>query len=211
MIHELRQYTLKPGKLREYLGYAETIGRPARGQNYGVNLGYWTPEFGTLNSVWHIWEYESLDARAKLRADLQKNKAWTEEYIPRIRPLLERQEIRFMNPMKDVVAPAQPGGIYELRRYRTEVGEARPYAEEYLKIMPLRETYSRNVGLWVGESPEPNEVVHMWNYPSADARARTRAELFKNEEWLAYLKRQGNRVVEMQVTMLLPTAYSTMK
>ncbi len=211
MIHELRQYHLKPGKLAEYLQHAETIGRPARGNNYGVNHGYWTTEFGALNQVWHIWSYASLDERARLRGELQKNAAWTKEYIPRIRPLLARQDIRFMHPMKDITAPEQAGGIYEMRIYRTEVGAARPYAEEYLRTMPVREKYSKNVGLWVGESPQPNEVLHMWNYASADARARIRAEMFKDPDWLAYLKRQGDVVVEATSTLLMPTRYSSMK
>jgi hypothetical protein len=37
MVYELRCYTLAPGKMPEYLKAAETIGRPARGQNYGVS------------------------------------------------------------------------------------------------------------------------------------------------------------------------------
>ena len=35
----------------EYLKAAETIGRPARGNNYGINHGYWTAEFGALNQI----------------------------------------------------------------------------------------------------------------------------------------------------------------
>lgn len=211
MIHELRIYTMKPGRMPEYLEYARTIGRPARGNDYGVVHGYWTTEFGTLNQVWHIWSYDSLDERARLRGELAKNEAWTKEYVPRIRPLIEKQDIRFMHPMKDIGAPQQEGGIYEMRIYRTEMGMARPYAEEYMKVMPLRERYSRNIGLWVGESPQPNEVLHMWNYPSADARAKTRAELFKDQAWLDYLKRQSGRVVEMNNFLLIPTAYSSLK
>ena len=42
MVYELRCYTLAPGKMPDYLKAAETIGRPARGNNYGVNHGYWT-------------------------------------------------------------------------------------------------------------------------------------------------------------------------
>ena len=116
-----------------------------------------------------------------------------------------------MHPMKEMVAPEQAGGVYEMRIYRTEVGAARPYAEEYLRTMPVREKYSKNVGLWVGESPQPNEVLHMWNYASADARARIRTEMFKDPEWIAYLKRQGDVVVEATSTLLIPTRYSSMK
>jgi hypothetical protein len=211
MIHELRQYTLKPGKLAEYLEYARTIGRPARGNDYGVNHGYWTTEHGPLNQVWHLWSYESLKERARLRAELQKNKAWTTEYTPRILPLLERQDIRLIHPMKPIVPPAKEGGVYELRIYRTQVGHARRWAEAYLNIMPVREKYSPNVGLWVGEAPQPNEVLHMWNYPDGAARAATRAALFKDPEWNAFLKSVDGVVVEMQSTLLIPTAYSSMK
>lgn len=211
MIHELRQYTLKPGKLPEYMTHARTIGRPARGNNYGVNHGYWTTEFGALNQVWHIWSYASLDERARLRGELQKNEAWTKEYIPRIRPLLERQEVRFMHPMKDITPPLAEGGVYEMRIYRTAVGEARPWAEAYLGILPVREKYSRNVGLWVGESPQPNEVLHMWNYPSVNDRAKARAGLFQDHDWLAFLHSVAGKVVEMQSTLLMPTDYSSMK
>ena len=70
MVYELRTYTLYPGKMPEYLKAAETIGRPARGQNFGVNHGYWTAEFGALNQIWHLWKYDSLDARERLRGEL---------------------------------------------------------------------------------------------------------------------------------------------
>jgi hypothetical protein len=211
MIHELRQYTLKPGKLPEYLEHARTIGRPARGNDFGVNHGYWTTEHGPLNQVWHLWSYDSLDERARLRGELQKNKAWTTEYVPRIRPLLERQDVRFIHPMKPITPPKAEGGIYELRIYRTTVGDARRWAEAFLKIMPVREKYSPNVGIWVGEAPQPNEVLHMWNYANWEARKSARAALFQDADWLAYLKEVAGIVVEMQSTILIPTAYSSMK
>ena len=85
MVYELRTYTLIPGKMPEYLKAAETIGRPARGNNYGVNHGYWTSEFGALNQIWHLWKYDSYEERTRLRNELQKNKDWTEKYIPIVR------------------------------------------------------------------------------------------------------------------------------
>ena len=66
MVYELRTYTLAPGKMPEYLKAAETIGRPARGNNYGVNHGYWTSEFGALNQIWHLWKYDSYEERTRL-------------------------------------------------------------------------------------------------------------------------------------------------
>ncbi len=211
MIHELRTYTFHPGKLPEYMKLAETVGRPVRGNDYGVNRGYWTTEFGTLNQVWHLWEYESLDERARLRVELGKNQRWTSEYVPNIRPLLARQEIRFLNPVKPVVTPEATGGIYELRMYRTKVGAAGPWTQLYMGIMPVREKYSRNVGLWTGEAPQPNEALHMWNYSSVEARIKTRAALFQDPEWQGFVAKGGAMLEEMHSIMLLPTPYSPMQ
>jgi hypothetical protein len=211
MIHELRIYTLRPGKLPEYMHLARTIGRPVRGNDYGVNHGYWTTEIGPLNQIWHLWSYDSLDERARLRAALQKNERWTREYVPGIRPLIERQDIRFLNPMKPITPPAAAGNVYEMRIYRAGPGDARRWAEAYLEILPVREKYSKNVGLWVGEAPQPNEVLHMWNFASADARMKARAALFKDADWNAFLKRVAGLIVEMQNVLLIPTDYSAMK
>jgi hypothetical protein len=113
--------------------------------------------------------------------------------------------------MKDVTPPSAEGGVYEMRIYRTSVGDARPWAEAYLGILPVREKYSRNIGLWVGEAPQPNEVLHMWNYPSVNDRAKARAALFQVPDWLAFLHSGAGKVVEMQSTLLIPTDYSAMK
>ncbi|MDP3163365.1 MAG: NIPSNAP family protein, partial [Reyranella sp.] len=119
MVYELRCYTLKPGKMPEYLKAAETIGRPARGQNYGVNHGYWTAEFGALNQIWHLWKYDSYEERTRLRGELAKHKPWTEGYVPVIRPLIERQDLRLMNAVVDIKpSDNTTGNIYELRIYR---------------------------------------------------------------------------------------------
>ncbi|OJY78306.1 MAG: hypothetical protein BGP12_00160 [Rhodospirillales bacterium 70-18] len=211
MIHELRTYTFHPGKLPAYMKLAETVGRPARGNRYGVNHGYWTTEFGTLNQIWHLWSYDSLDERTRLRADLQKNEAWVRDYIPNILPLMQRQDIRLMNPVKDITPPAEAGGIYEVRMYRARPGKAREWAGHFKDILPVREKYSKNVGLWVTEAPQPNELVHMWNYPSVEARMKTRAAVDADPDWQGFRTKVTGFVEEMQSFLLIPTPYSAMK
>jgi len=211
MLYELRTYTFHPGKLNEYLEVARTIGRPVRGQDYGINCGYWTSEFGSLNQIWHLWRYESFEERARLREALSKNERWNKEYVPAIRPLMQRQDIRLLNPVNGVNPPEKEGGFYDLRIYRFNPGRAAAWANDYRTILPMREKYSRNIGLWVGEAPQPNEVLHMWNYESLAQRADARGRLFKDPEWLAFLSRQAGAIVEMNNVLLLPTDYSPMK
>ena len=211
MIHELRTYTFHPGKINTYLQIARDVGRPVRGQNYGINLGYWTSEFGSLNQIWHLWQYESMEERARLRDALGKNERWTKEYVANIRPLIARQDIRFLNLVNGVNQPEKEGGFYELRMYRFAPGTAGTFAKNYKDILPVREKYSRNIGLWTGEAPQPNEFLHMWNYASLEQRAKARGALFQDKDWLAFVAKGAGTIVEMNNILLLPTEYSPMK
>ncbi|HET6184742.1 MAG TPA: NIPSNAP family protein [Acetobacteraceae bacterium] len=211
MIHELRTYTLHPGKLPAFLDLAANVSRPVRGDAYGKLHGYWVSEFGTLNQVWHLWEYASLDERARLRLALAANERWRTEYVAKVQPLMVRQDIRLLEPVRPVQPPDGAGHLYEVRIYRANVGKARPWANLFNAIMPVRERYSRNVGIWMGEAPQPNEIVHMWAYPDLNIRAKTRAEVAADPKWQEFLREAGGMLAEMQNTLLLPTAFSPMK
>ena len=121
MIYELRTYTVKPGTLGDIVKAASTVSRDVRGDNYGKLEGYWMTEIGPLNQVMHMWSYASFDERAKLRGELAKNPRWTGEYIPLLRPLLVRQEVRLMTAVRPPVAPSTTGNVYEFRNYRGKV------------------------------------------------------------------------------------------
>lgn len=211
MIYELRTYTFHPGKLPAYLDLARSVGRPVRGNDYGTNHGYWTSEFGTLNQIWHLWSYESHAERDRLRGELARNERWTKEYVPNIRPLIMRQDIRFLDLVSGINPPEQQGGIYELRMYRTQVGAAKQWAQLIKSVFPVREKYSKNVGLWTGEAPQPNEALHLWNYKDVNTRLQIRAEVNKDPGWQEFLVKSTPMLVEMQSVLLLATDYSPMR
>src|SRR5438874_889377 len=122
MIYELRTYTVEQGTAAEMAKHAGTVGRDIRGDNYGKLEGYWVSDIGHLNQLMHLWSYSDLNERARLRAELGKNKRWTSEYIPVTRPNLIRQEVRLLNPVIAPKVPAATPNVYELRAYRTRPG-----------------------------------------------------------------------------------------
>lgn len=211
MIHELRTYTLHPGKLPAYLDLAANVSRPVRGDEYGKLLGYWVSEFGKLNQIWHLWEYESLDERARLRATLAGNERWRTEYVAHVQPLIQRQDIRFLDPMRPVAPPDGAGHVYELRIYRTHTGKAREWSKLFNSYLPARERYSPNVCNWVGEAPQPNEVAHLWAYPDLNSRMKARAEASGDPKWQEFLRQGGGMLAEMENVLLLPTTFSPVK
>jgi hypothetical protein len=212
MIYELRTYTVRPGTLGDMVKAASTVSREIRGNNFGKLEGYWSSEIGALNQVLHMWSYSDLNERARLRAELAKNARWTSEYIPLIRPILVRQEVRLMNAIKPPVAPASTGNVYELRNYRAKpLGAVRQWTEAFTAVLPAREKYSKIVGLWQTEAGQPNEVCHIWAYPSLNARAEARAAAAKDPVWGEFLGKGPQFLEEMHATIMLPAPHSPLK
>ena len=212
MIYELRTYTVKPGTVGDMVKAASTVSVDIRGNNFGKLEGYWFTEIGPLNQVMHLWSYSDLNERARLRGELARNARWSSEYIPLIRPILMRQEVRLLNVLRPPVAPGSTGNIYELRNYRAKpLGAVRQWTEAFTAALPAREKYSKMVGLWQTESGQPNEVCHIWAYPSLNARAEARANASKDPVWGEFLGKGPEFLEEMHSTIMLPAPHSPLK
>ena len=211
MIHELRIYTVRQGSVPEMIKDSATISREIRGDNYGKLEGYWSTDIGPLNRVVHLWAYADLNERARLRAELAKNERWTKEYQPLHKDIMLRQDIRLMNPVIGPVAPAETPNVYELRTYRTKPGAARQWVGLITKAMPVREKYSKPVGLWITEAGQPNEVCHIWPYRDLNHRAQVRAAAGADPAWQAFLKESAPLLDELHSTIMLPAPHSPLK
>jgi hypothetical protein len=212
MLYELRTYTVKPGTLGDMVKAASTLSPEIRGNNFGKLEGYWQTEIGPLNQVMHLWSYSDFAERARLRAELANNSRWTGEYIPLIRPLLMRQDIRLLNAIRPLVAPASTGNIYELRNYRAKPGGAvRQWLDAFTAVLPAREKYSKIVALWQTEAGQPNEVCHLWAYPDLNARAKARGDAMKDPAWQEFLTKGPGFLDEMHSTIMLPASHSPLK
>jgi hypothetical protein len=211
MIYELRTYTLKPGTLAEVVKNASTISRAIRKDDYGKLEGYWFTDIGPLNQVMHLWSYADLEERARRRAALAENERWNTEYRPLIRPHLVRQDIRLLNPVAGPVAPASAPNVYELRNYRARPGAVRDWVDLIMKYMPLRERYSRMVGMWITEAGQPNEACHIWAYRDLNHRAQVRADVGRDPEWQVFLRESAPLLDEMTSTVMLPAPHSPLQ
>jgi len=212
MIYELRTYTVRPGGVGDMVKFASTLSRDIRADNFGKLEGYWITEIGPLNQVMHMWSYADLNERTRLRGELAKNSRWTGEYIPAIRPLLMRQEVRLLNAIIAPIAPAASGNVYEFRNYRAKpLGAAKQWLDLVKDVLPAREKYSKVVGLWQTETGQPNEVCHIWAYPSLNARAEARANAMKDPAWLEFLSKGTLLLEEMHSTIMLPAPHSPLQ
>jgi hypothetical protein len=211
MIHELRTYTLKHGTTAEVAKNAGEVGRAIRGDNFGKLEGYWVTEIGPINQVMHLWSYPDLNERQRLRGELARNKRWTGEYVPLIQPNLIRQDIRLLNQVVGPIKPTRDGNIYEFRNYRVKPGGIKKWVELFTAALPVREKYSKIVGLWTTEAGQPNEVCHIWAYPDLNARQEARAGPGKEPAWQEFMKQGGPLLEELNCCIMLPAAHSPLK
>jgi hypothetical protein len=206
MLYEFRTYTFALRDLSTYLELASTVGRPTRGNDYGVNHGYWTVEVGRLCQVWHLWSYESFAERTRLRVELRKNEVWSREYVPRVLQLVQRQDLRLLNPIVEIKPPSSSGNTFELIIQRTLPGEAKGWSEVLAKHRPEGNAPAQLVGMWTGEYPQPNEVVQLWSY----SNLRDRMLNQEGVGWRLCLNDAAEYVVSMQNLLLFPTTFSDM-
>jgi hypothetical protein len=95
MYYEMRTYSIKVGKMKEYLKHFEEVGLPIISK-YAKLVGWWYTEIGELNQVVHIWGYESLDERISKREDLYNDEDWLGLFVPKAFSMLERQESKLL-------------------------------------------------------------------------------------------------------------------
>lgn len=211
MLYEMRTYTTLAGGVGVLLEANEKIGRPVRRDDYGVLEGYWYTEIGPLNQVVHLWRYENMDQRERLRGELAKNPDWTEKYIPAIRPQIVRQEIRFLDAVREPKKPTSDGNLYEFRVYRLQPGKSGAWLNAAKQMLPAREKYSECVFLWAQHAPDPNEVCHLWAYPSFEARLEARKGAADDPVFREFAAFARPFTRQQTSTLLLPANFSPLK
>jgi NIPSNAP len=210
-LYELRTQTLKPGAVGDMLKLAGTVKRDIRKDDYGKLEGYWSTDIGPLNQVMQLRSYRDFSERAQLQNKLAKNSRWSAEYDPLVRPLIVRQDVRLLNAAIAPVAPASTGNVYEFRNYRVKTGAVGEWIDAFKTGLPAREKYSKIVGLWHTDAGQPDEVCHIWAFPSLNARTEARANSLKEPGWQAFLAKGSPLLEEMHSTIMLPAPHSPLQ
>jgi NIPSNAP len=78
MVIDHRTYDFHPGKMNIWLDAYRDHGLPVQKKHLGQFVFMGTTEIGPINQVVFMWAYESLAARARRRAEMDKDPAWAE-------------------------------------------------------------------------------------------------------------------------------------
>lgn len=97
MIVEVRTYTLKPGKIAQYLQLYQSKGLQVQSGHLGRLLGYFVSEFGELNQIVHMWAYDDHADRERRRASLFCDVQWL-AVVEQLYQMIDHMENRILTP-----------------------------------------------------------------------------------------------------------------
>jgi hypothetical protein len=203
MLHELRYYQIAAGRVEDYINHAGKVAVPFRGDDYGKLLGFWACEIGSVCGVFNLWEHETVATREALRAKLQTQDVWRNDYLPHSQPLMRRQFSRLLTPLADPKPPAAPGNVYEMRIFRTGAGNTRFLAALLKDELPAP-LWEAAVATWTGNSGDVNEVVHLSVYRDT----LPLADVLQAPAWREFLKQNGALIEEVQSSLMTPAYFS---
>lgn len=76
MLVDARTYTIKPGCTAAQLEIYEKYGFPIQLRHMGAPLCYLQAESGALNTLLHLWVYDSAADREQKRSAMHKDPDW---------------------------------------------------------------------------------------------------------------------------------------
>ncbi|MCZ6867458.1 MAG: NIPSNAP family protein [Dehalococcoidia bacterium] len=204
MIYEVRTYSIKPGGVAEFeKRFGEAL--PHR-TKYSPLGAFWHTEIGPLNEVIHVWPYEDLEARTRIREEAAKDPHWPPDAAEL--ELDTRSDIFIPAPFMRPLSPQKLGNIYEMRTYTFRVGTMGEVLKRWGECVPHREKFSPLAACWYSELGELNKFVHIWPYKDLAERDRIRAEAVKDPHWPPPTR---EFMVKMENKILIPAEFSPLR
>jgi hypothetical protein len=99
MIVDLRIYTIKPGRVPEFVALYKEHGLAIQTRHLAKLVGWYTTIEGELNTVVHMWGFQSQADREARRANMAADPEW-QAYLKKVAGLglLEKMQNRIVVP-----------------------------------------------------------------------------------------------------------------
>jgi hypothetical protein len=205
MIYEIRTYGVKVGSVAEVeKRYGEAY---EHRKKYSELFAFFHTEIGPLNEIMHIWPYESMEERTKIRAAAAKDANWP----PKIQEFIVSMSSEIVMPFSFVPAPkpGKYGPFYEFRYYAMKAGTLPDLMKRWEPKLPGRLGLSPIALAGNVEFGTANRFIHIWPYPSLDARMATRHKARAEGLWPP--GGGGDTLLTQATKIVMPSAFSPMQ
>ncbi len=151
-------------------------------------LGAWASDCGPLNRVVLLWGGATDTQRAADGDDWLATE-----------PVRKTLTVRRAFDAQAASAP-----LVELRQYALQSGAVERFVAALLAALPHRERHSRCAGLWTTRERGYDVAVHLWPYPSFEARLAARERAQRDPQWNEYRLAIRPWIAAMQASLLVP-------
>jgi hypothetical protein len=206
MIVEFRTYTLNPGTTPEFeKRFAEAL--PNR-TKVSPLAAFWHTEIGPLNQVIHVWPYEDMAARTRLREEATKQQGWppnTREFV-----VSQKSQIFIPAPFSPKLEPRELGGVYEIRMYTLKPGAIPSQIDRWSTAIDARTKLSPLAFAGHSELGDLNIWCHIWAYKDANHRAEIREKARKEGIWPPKGGQPGT-MLKQENMLVVPASFSPLR
>jgi hypothetical protein len=212
MIYEMRTYDLHQNGIAEFeAGFTEVI---AYRQTFSPLAAFWHTEIGPLNQIIHVWPYEDLNERTRIRAIARKENTWP----PNNAHLIARMQSDIMIPLP-MMAPIKPGKQGPYFEICTDIyctRELPTIVKVWERAIDMRLQFGPLCAMWYSDVGGLNKFQHIWPYQSLDQREEIRKKLLATGEWPPgrRAEKEGGRdyrVIRQESKIVMPAAFSPLQ
>ena len=205
MIYEIRTYRLVPGSLADVeKRFGEAY---EHRKKYSPLSAFWHTEIGPLNEIIHVWPFQDLGERARVRAEVSKAPNWPPQIAEFV--LSMNSEILVPFPFSPQLTPGKIGPFYEMRIYTVKIGSLPDIMKAWEAKLPERVKLSPLAVVGNVDLGEVTRSIHVWAYNSLQQREEVRAKARQMGVWPpggapGRLLTQANKI-------MMPSAFSPMQ
>lgn len=194
-VYEVRKYQINPKDVKPFVELSNQWMHLRLG--HSKLIGYWVMEVGGgINDMVHIWEYDSLSHRAKVRHALAGDPEWVANYFSKILPMMQKQENALYRCFPGTSVLQCPGkGVYEIQMLAGGTGlDAVKEA-----VGKLQRTNATLLGSFYNVLGIGSLYMLLWHHPTLENVTETSTEFDKSSG------------ISMVVSsLMLPTPWSPM-
>jgi hypothetical protein len=202
MIFEMRTYLLQPGSTPEVeKRFGEALTDRVKVSPLGA---FFHTEVGPLNRIIHIWPYDDLNHRTRVRSQSIPN------WPPKIQEFIIEMESKIFNavPFCPAFTPRQYGNCYEIRTYTMQPGVAATVTERWAERIEGRNKFSPIAACGYTELGPLNQWIHIWGYKDAAERFRIREEARAAGAWPPNTR---GMFVRQENMLVVPASFSPLR
>jgi hypothetical protein len=211
MIYEIRTYDLKPHSQPEVEARFGEAYQKRKGLS--APAAFWHTDIGPLDQLVHVWPYQDLAERDRIRLEAEKTKVWPPdigEFVVRM-----RSDIVIPFPYSPELKPGKMGPCFEMCTYTYVSGHLPAIMRLWEAALPARLKLGPLCGIWYSElGGQLYNFTHIWPYRTLDERKEILDEARASGVWPPSSKATdgaGYTLLTQENKILLPAAFSPLQ